>query len=291
MLSPTAASIDAAVGESIFDPSAFADYKQFLRRLLTNTDGPTLETLDRYPDLQTLLVGTPRGQHAGQSSTVALLTLNRNIESANEREAMVVNTRAALREIPGATLTGLSVVGYDVERSVRRDLPLVVGLALGAVVILLFLSLRSARALALALLPVAFGVLCLLGYMSLTGERFNLVNTVAIPLLIGVGVDYGIFEVSMSEQARVGGEGAEGLLTRIEASLHAMLISATTNIIGFGSLAFTSTPAVASMGRVIAVGVAASVCGTLLMLAPILITLARKREQRGEREGAVRPLS
>jgi len=95
----------------------------------------------------------------------------------------------------------------------------------------------------------------------------------------------------MSEQARVGGEGAEGLLTRIEASLHAMLISATTNIIGFGSLAFTSTPAVASMGRVIAVGVAASVCGTLLMLAPILITLARKREQRGEREGAVRPLS
>jgi predicted RND superfamily exporter protein len=106
--------------------------------------------------------------------------------------------------------------------------------------------------------------------MSIAGERFNLANTVAMPLLIGVGVDYGIFMVSMARQARLAGDGPEGAISRLAASLHAILLSATTNIVGFGSLAFTSTPAVQSLGRAISVGIVACVAGTLLMLTPIL---------------------
>jgi len=266
------ADFDAATNDSIFDPAAFSQYKDFLRRLLTGSSAPTIETLSRYPDLYNMLVAPADD---GRRASVTLITLARDEQDARARDATVTAIRYALKPIPQATLTGLGVVGYDVEHSVRRDLPLVVSLASIAVIGLLLFSFRSLRDAGLALIPVVFGVLCLLGYMSLAGERFNLANTVAMPLLIGVGVDYGIFLVSMARQARLAGEGSEGTMSRFAASLHAVLLSATTNVIGFGSLAFTSTPAVQSLGRVISVGILACVAGTILMLAPILVLHGR----------------
>lgn len=268
------ADFDAAVDQSIFEPSAFAPFKAFFRTLLTNTRAPTLGTLAEYPELYRMLVGSSR---AGRYSAVTLLSMSAEAAHANSRDARVLSARAALRAVPGAVLTGLGVVGYDVARSVREDLPIVTALAAGAVVVLLLISLRSIRDSALALIPVAFGILSLLGYMSFTGERINLANAVALPLLLGVGTDYGIFVVSMAQQARRAGDGPEGVLDRLEASFHAMLLSAATNVVGFGTLAFTSVPAVQSLGRVIAIGVVACVAGTLLILAPILARLARRK--------------
>jgi predicted RND superfamily exporter protein len=261
------ADFDSALSDSIFDTAAFAQYREFLQRLLTDSTAPTIETLSGYADLYNMLVAPADN---GRRSSVVLLTLARDETDARARDATVTEIRHALDPIPQATLTGLGVVGYDVEHSVRRDVPLVVTLASGAVILLLLVSLRSLRDTGLTLIPVAFGVLCLLGYMSIAGERFNLANTVAMPLLIGVGVDYGIFMVSMARQARLAGDGPEGAISRLAASLHAILLSATTNIVGFGSLAFTSTPAVQSLGRAISVGIVACVAGTLLMLTPIL---------------------
>jgi len=153
---------------------------------------------------------------------------------------------------------------------VRSDLPIIILIASVAVLLILIPSLRSARDAAMACIPVVFGLLILMGYMALANEHLNLANTVAVPLLIGVGIDYGIFLVSMAQQARANGEDREGVLRRFAASFHAILLTALTSIIGFGSLAFTSTPAIASMGRVVAIGIAACVAGALLLLAPLL---------------------
>jgi predicted RND superfamily exporter protein len=269
------ADFDAAVAQSSFDPSAFTQFKDFLRSLLTNVRGPTFNRLGEYPDLRTMLASSTGLQ------AITIVTASRpepvkgehGIESpgagdARVRDAQVQTIREALAHIPGVTLTGLTVIGYDVEHAVRHDLPIIIAAAAAAVIILLLVSLRSFKDSILACIPVVFGVAVLMGYMSLAGERLNMANIVAVPLLIGVGVDYGIFHVAMARQARH--EGREGILRRFAASTHAILLTATTSIIGFGSLAFTSTPAIQSMGRVVAIGIAACVAGALLLLAPVL---------------------
>jgi predicted RND superfamily exporter protein len=281
------ADFDAAVAESSFDPSAFTQFKDFLRSLLTSAPAPTLDTLAKYPDLRTMLTsssgleaitivtaGSPHPHPVEDEHGIT----PQGAHDARVRDAQVETIRGALASIPGATLTGLTVIGYDVEHAVRHDLPIIIAAAAAAVFALLLLSLRSLKDAALACIPVVFGIAVLLGYMSIAGERLNLANTVAVPLLIGVGVDYGIFHVAMARQARH--EGREGILRRFAASTHAILLTATTSIIGFGSLAFTSTPAVQSMGRVVAIGIAACVAGALLLLAPVLAHRA-KEPRRG----------
>ncbi|MGH7245238.1 MAG: efflux RND transporter permease subunit [Phycisphaerales bacterium] len=271
------ADFDAAVGESIFEPRALAPFKDFLRILLTRTQGPTLETLSRYPALRNLLVSNSRD---GPLAAVTVLSLDSETLREVSHDATIVIAREALKKAPGAVLTGLGVVGYDVSRSVRQDLPVMTMMALVTIVVFLLVALRSIRDAALALIPVAFGILCLLGYMSIAREQFNLANGLAIPLLLGIGVDYGIFVVRMAQQSRLAGEGPEGLPTRLAASLHAMLLSAATNVVGFGTLAFTSVPAVQSLGKVIAVGVVACVAGTLLLLTPVLVLSAFQRARK-----------
>jgi uncharacterized protein len=261
------ADFDAAVAESSFDPAAFTQYKDFLRTLLTSQKRPTLDTLAKYPALHDMLLS----QNSAHPAAMTIVTFAApadadalpGLQDARTRDKAVTTLRAALKDIPGATITGLSVIGYDIEHAVRRDLPIVILVATLAILLLLIPSTRSFKDAVLACLPVAFGVVVLLGYMALFNEHFNLANTVSIPLLLGVGIDYGIFLVGTSRDT-------DDPLPRLAAGLHAIVLTGASSIIGFGSLAFTSTPAVASMGRVVTVGVAASVIGALLLLIPIL---------------------
>jgi predicted RND superfamily exporter protein len=262
------ADFDGAVAQSSFDPAAFGPYKDFLRQLLTNAASPTLESLAKYPAAAAMLLS----RNSARPAAMTLVTFGHSLQDARARDAAVEGVRGALANIPGVTLTGLTVVGYDIEHAVRKDLPVIIGVASVAVILILIPALRSLRDGCLACIPVLFGILVLLGYMGATGERLNLANTVAVPLLIGVGIDYGIFLVTMAQQSRR--EGREGLLRRFAASFHAILLTSMTSIIGFGSLAFTSTPAIQSMGRVVALGIAACVVGALLFLAPLLVSLA-----------------
>jgi predicted RND superfamily exporter protein len=272
------ADFDAAVAASSFDAAAFDQFKDFLRHLLATTTAPTLATFAKYPAVASMLTARDASHPAAMSLVNLGAAKGESVQDARARDAAVTTVRAAIADIPGATLTGLGVIGYEVEHAVRHDLPIIILIASIAVLLILIPSLRSPRDAAMACIPVVFGLVILMGYMGLAGEHLNLANTVAVPLLIGVGIDYGIFLVSMAQQARANNEGREGLLRRFAASFHAILLTATTSIIGFGSLAFTSTPAVASMGRVVAIGIAACVAGALLLLAPLLVRREGQRQ-------------
>jgi predicted RND superfamily exporter protein len=279
------ADFDTAVADSSFDPAAFTDYKTFLRRLLTANQPPTLDSLTAAPQLATMLTSRDSAHPAAltiitlapQHGTGEELTL----QDARTRDTTVTTLRTALQGLEGVTLTGLPIIGYDIEHAVRRDLPIIIAAAAFIVLLILIPTFRSWRLAALSCIPVVFGIAVLLGYMAAAGEHFNLANIVAIPLLIGVGEDYGIFLVSMAgAQAKNGqlGDAAPNLPFAnlrfahlpLAPAFHAILLTSSASIIGFGSLAFTSVPAVQSMGRVVAVGIAACVIGALFLLAPIL---------------------
>ncbi|MCH8253575.1 MAG: MMPL family transporter, partial [Planctomycetes bacterium] len=261
---------DAALQRSIFDPAAYEAYAAFLRRLLSESAPPGIAALGEYPGLAETFLPTPRPDSVGGAHGAAALTyvhLAHPPETREHRDAVIRAIRQALGDVDGATLTGLSVIAGDTEHGIRRELSRLLGVAAGAVAIWLLLFFRSIRAAALALLPAGFGVLCLFAVMRITGTKLNMINLIALPLLVGIGVDDGIFLVSIARaRRRDGGDVAQGL----SAACHAVMMTSVTTTLTFGTLAFTSTPAIQSLGRIMAVGVTASFAGAVFLLVPIL---------------------
>lgn len=97
--------------------------------------------------------------------------------------------------------------------------------------------------------------------MVVLGVPFNFANVLALPLLMGVGVDFGVLIVQRMYQG--GGTLTDPLRT---STGRAVLFSGLATTCGIGNLAFSTHPGTASMGLVLAIGLAYSVVCTLLVL-------------------------
>jgi uncharacterized protein len=144
----------------------------------------------------------------------------------------------------------------------------VFGLALLLVLVYVLVHFRSPRDALLSLTTATFGLVVLLAVTRVAGVRLNMVNLVALPLLIGMTVDYGIFLVSL---ARIGRGHGGDMVGHVGSSAQAVIVCAATTLLGFGSLALTSVLAVRSLGIVVVVGMAAALAGALFLLAPLLL--------------------
>jgi predicted exporter len=268
------ADFQAVVAQSPFAPEAFGPYTEFLNHLLTRTDPPQIGDLLARPDLaKTTLPGYAVAGRAPATEAMTLVFLDRPMEDANERGAAITAIRAALANLPGATLTGLNVISYDTQAAIQSDLPRVTLLALGIVVLYLIIQLRTLREPLLSMAPTIFSLTLTLAVMHLLGEKLNMVNLVAIPLLIGIDVDYAVFIVNAARLRRK--SSPEVFEAQLVSSCHAIAMCAGTTILGFGSLAFTSVPAVRSLGVAVSVGVLTCLLATLFCLLPLVAPLRR----------------
>jgi predicted RND superfamily exporter protein len=269
----------AAVADSIFDPKAYEPYEQFLRRLLTATTAPTITDLRKYPSLAKTIL--PANTVANAKSEAITLVFTKDSGAQREsRDTAVMAIRTALADLPGATLTGLSVLNYDTEITVRRELPRVLIVSGVLVMIYMVAHYRNLVDCLLATLPAIFGIACLLAYMRLTGQKLNMINLVAFPLLIGIDVDYGIFIVSAARRGGLRGLSDEQIVEKLAPASSAVILCAATTFIGFSTLIFTSVPAVRSLGAAVAVGVATCAAATFLLVAPALVWLTRRAERK-----------
>lgn len=153
-----------------------------------------------------------------------------------------------------ARFVSQSRFGRDLGQALRADFGRFLLLAAIGVGLILLMALRGPRRTLLAMAPVAMGVAGLLATMGLAGMSFNLYNMAAAILVMGLGVDYGIFILERLE--RRSDLGTE----------HAVLLSGLTTLVGFGSLALASHPALNSIGVTVLVGMAGTLPGALLLL-------------------------
>ena len=152
------------------------------------------------------------------------------------------------------------------------------GWALLAVAMWLGLIFRRPADLVLALLPMLFALAMLTVGMQWTGTRWHMVNLLAVPLLIGIGVDDGIFLVAIASRCRAEGTGRAELARRLAASCHAITMTSLTTGLAFGSLLLTSTPAIQSLGVVFAWGIVGCWAGSVFWLSALLLWLHRPKE-------------
>lgn len=159
-----------------------------------------------------------------------------------------------LLAIPGVRVISQERFRQQLSQALAADFSRFIGTALLVVVLVLALWYRRLSLIALALVPVASGLLFMFGVMGWLGLGLNLFNVIAAILIIGLGVDYGIFMLS-----RCDGSGCEQ-------SSRAVLVSALTTVAGFGSLTLADHPAMFSIGLTVLLGISAAVLSALLVV-------------------------
>ncbi len=165
---------------------------------------------------------------------------------------------------PFGTLEGL--------RSMQQGFAWAGVYALGVIVVVLWLDFRTVRHTLLALAPLAAGVLLTLGTMGLCGVSLNPANMIALPLIVGVGVDNGV-HVLHDYRAR-----QRGRAYRLAATTgQGIAVAALTTVLGFGTLMVARHKGLVSLGLVLALGVSFCMAAALGLLPAALQLLGERR--------------
>lgn len=268
------ASFDAAVEASDFAPAAYAGYRSFLRTLVTSRHAPGVADLLSYPSIAgRLFPAVELDKGSVPTSNVLLVRFAVPLTDRLQRRAAIdtINAAAAQVKAGTATVAGLAAVSAELEDAARDGLPQSIALSFVLVLVWLMLVFRRPLDVLLALLPLAFAACATVLFIIATGQKFNPINSVAIPLIDGIAVDAGVFLVSVY---RAHGATRAELLVNLRSTSHAVLLSVSTTVTAFAAICFTHTPAIRSLGFVSAVGIVASGVGALLLLMPLLLRRA-----------------
>lgn len=136
---------------------------------------------------------------------------------------------------------------------------------------ILLINFRSIRYALLGILPMAAGMILMIGGMKLIGISFNSANIIVLPLILGVGIDSAIYIMNRYRQ------GNESPLCVVSSSAGiGVFLNALTILFSFGALMVAHHQGVFSIGAVMSLGMIASVIAFLVFL-PALLSIWGKR--------------
>ena len=135
------------------------------------------------------------------------------------------------------------------------------------VLVLVTIDFRRWRPVLIAMTVLAVGLLWTIGLATALGVHLNVANFFAIPILIGIGIDSAIHMLHRADECEEGPLDFRG--TR-----GAVVLTALTTGIGFGSLIFARHRGLESLGLVMAIGSACCLLATVVLL-PTLVAWAR----------------
>lgn len=209
---------------------------------------------------ESLLLPGPEG--------VSILTLVSDVPGV--REAL-----EGRKPPPSSSIRLVSPRGFRKALSaiIVHDFVSYVAVAFSVIVAMLLVLFRNIRKAGYALIPVLTGMVFMIGAMGALDMSFNIFNIVAAILVIGLGVDFGIFMVY-----RV----TEGHDRTTDLSV---LLGGLTTVAGIGMLVLARHPALHSIGTTVLLGLGGAVPSALLVI-PAIYYLAS--EKGIDRAGAVK---
>lgn len=152
---------------------------------------------------------------------------------------------AAAASVPGASWLDQQAFLAEVYRAHRRQTLTAIALGLLAVVGVLAIRWRSARACAAAMLPAIVAAIASIGAQAWLGHPLHLLHVTGALLVLSMGVDYGVFLV----EGHLGGH-AQG------PAIAGVVLACATTVVAFGVLGTSATGALAAVGTTTAIGVA-----------------------------------
>ncbi len=172
---------------------------------------------------------------------------------------------AVQRVAPDATNEPVQmvVIGDTIIASFKQAF----ALACLAVTAIVMVGLRSVSGALLVIVTLLFGAMITSAILVLVDIPFNFANVIALPLLLGMGVDNGIHLLRRFRSSNDPSKRA----VMYSSTPRAMVFSALTTIASFGNLSFSNHPGTASLGLVLVIGIIIMLFSTLYLV-PALYT-------------------
>ncbi|MDI1292849.1 MAG: MMPL family transporter [Methylobacter sp.] len=158
------------------------------------------------------------------------------------------------------TISGLPIINQAGGDAVVKAFIQAFSGAFIAIVVLLLLMYRSVRKTLLVVMPLLLAALLTGATNVLLDNPFNFANIIALPLLLGIGIDSSI--LIMHRHHSIGED--ENLLQ--SSTTRGIIFSSVTTLCSFSSLAFTAHQGMASMGLLLAIGLTFTVMCSLIVL-------------------------
>jgi predicted RND superfamily exporter protein len=187
---------------------------------------------------------------------------------------------------PGVVLGGANFVFADVIRSMEGDGPKSTLIALAGAVLIIALLVGRGRHGAITLVCMASGTLLMLAGASLVGLRVNFLDFVALPITIGIGIDY---SVNIVARARADGPGSARAV--IATTGGAVALCSFTTIVGYGSLLLSANQGIRSFGLAAILGELTCITSALLLAPTLLQLIVRPRRSAAELVADVTPIA
>ncbi len=174
---------------------------------------------------------------------------------------------AAQMEEADPAISGTSRMMLDFLDLIAKDGRNGMIVAFVIILVLLLITFRGPLGL-LAMIPLAGGSLMMLGLMALLGMKYNFMNFMAIPVILGIGIDDGVHALHRFQEEGAG--DGDRVYNAYRFVGRAIMLTTITTMIGFGSLGFQLHVAMASFGIVLMMGVGACFIATVLFLPAVM---------------------
>ena len=162
-------------------------------------------------------------------------------------------------------IAGLPPMFYYLINIIGQDGKRAAGLTMIVVFVMLLVDFRSLKITILAMLPLVVGFVWMMGIMGLLGVKITLVNVMALPLILGIGIDDGIHILH-----RYKNEGKGSIARVLSSTGKAIVITSLTTMISFGSLVFATYRGFGSLGIALFIGVGACLLTSIFVLTPMI---------------------
>ena len=164
---------------------------------------------------------------------------------------------------PVAT-AGASVLFADVLVQIRHDGPLVTAIAIAGLVVMVLLVVGRSRRAYAVLAATAAGTLAMIAACALAGLKINFLDFVALPITLGLGVDYAI---NLADRA-----SSSDPRTALRSTGGTVLVCSITTMIGYASLLVSDNLAIRGFGLASLLGEVTCVIAAFVIV-PALIAL------------------
>jgi uncharacterized protein len=156
---------------------------------------------------------------------------------------------SAFTGIPGIIIFDRQSLTNRFVENVKHDFELLVSLSMIFVTLLLLLSFGRIELALITAFPMFFSWLLTLGFMGLTGIKFNIFNIIISSFVFGLGVDYSIIMMrALQHRYKYG-------TSDIDTYKVSVFLSSATTLFGVAALFFARHPALNSIALISVVGV------------------------------------
>ena len=177
-----------------------------------------------------------------------------------------------VEEIRGADegVVGTPIEVHESGRLMRDTFKRSALMAFIVICLLVLVDFKSWRLGLLAVMPLVTGLAWLVGCMGLFGIPFNMANFFAVPILIGIGVDFGVHLVH-----RIQRDGVEAAMA--SSTGKGVLLTAVANAVGFGAMMMAAHRGIASLGQIMALGSICCLAAAMFAMPPVAGWLLKQR--------------